>query len=950
MADNFKKALQPPHPGEKQVGKAISPPPCQRGIPIYPLRYGITDHPLDTKLFPKLTTAGYPALQGGKAYGLRVLRPGCYVYLCYMKDGRMWTQHYRVTADVRFAPIWWTEADDKDAAPGRLATPDETVAQPWLLAPEEKTATTVYLLVTDTVLTHRTLYKIETNQGGLRDKLATQVKPAGGDQQAHTFRAILAGNATVELIKPAISGTPYGYSWSEVKPEKEMADNNRIVGGMYTMLLPRKDVIPLAVALQDTIGIASELGYLCSLAVKDKDAFQTQNKHKLQSAALIDTYFKQAEASPDGKSQDGLDAIRRQKNMVDLNGARAFKSTHDQKLKNFDPPIRKTGADVVAWMRLLDDSKLLGTALRSFDLSCVRNAMDYEIAVLNCIGASVHTDDGLHELAKLIRAEPKLSPLWKALGAGDEPLMDRLNRYLIISRAVFGAADKYVEERAATAATNILAGMVQHFVATAPVNEARIQILRLRHVSARRFNITLGYTEISAEQFAHYAMEMQGYLVMGPDVFARWKLEMSQVPGRTPGSVETQGSQRIEVWEWETIGTAAVQGAAHGHAEPIPAIGNPLLRNLKRVRDIAVVKAAPLRTPAGVGFTGIGGALAVWTMRGAVKDLSKELNGTNAVSGFGALAGLAGSAIEVTTLALSMFMARKGNEILATTIATVGFKWGTTYAGGAAAAIMAVADTIRAVNASNDGNAEQASWYLGSALAGGVVAVATFAGGQAVLTTLAAGGGEAVAVLGFTPVGWLVIAVLATAVVIYCSVKAGSSQQSPVEIWLAHSAWGAAVRHFSLSQEMEAWHSLHFRPQITTKWEAAYGNSGTLRLRCTLPGDGNGDFRAVLRASLHGQPLQRVDAETAGKATGAFNLNLDKQFVVGRLSSDYGAERGWQIGMHHEAQVEVSYLYRPDPQKMPDLGLEQPDMPKPLIFTRDGAADESRLAPVRAPA
>lgn len=39
-AANYKKALGSIRPNEKRVGKAISPPPCERGVPLYPLRYG----------------------------------------------------------------------------------------------------------------------------------------------------------------------------------------------------------------------------------------------------------------------------------------------------------------------------------------------------------------------------------------------------------------------------------------------------------------------------------------------------------------------------------------------------------------------------------------------------------------------------------------------------------------------------------------------------------------------------------------------------------------------------------------------------------------------------------------------------------------------------------------------------------------------------------------------
>lgn len=121
MTTPYKKALGPDRPNEKKLREAISPPPCQRCIPVYPLRYGIADKALDRGTFPTLGIEDYPALTSGKAYGLRVLRPGTYVYLCYFENDRMWTQHYQVTEDVRFARIWWGRADEIDETPGRQA-------------------------------------------------------------------------------------------------------------------------------------------------------------------------------------------------------------------------------------------------------------------------------------------------------------------------------------------------------------------------------------------------------------------------------------------------------------------------------------------------------------------------------------------------------------------------------------------------------------------------------------------------------------------------------------------------------------------------------------------------------------------------------------------------------------------------------------------------------------
>ncbi|OXC90505.1 hypothetical protein BMR85_012250 [Achromobacter sp. KAs 3-5] len=72
--ESFKKALGSIRPNEKRLGKAISPPPCERGVPLYPLRYGIADYAWDREVFPRLNTEGYPALTAGKACGYSARR------------------------------------------------------------------------------------------------------------------------------------------------------------------------------------------------------------------------------------------------------------------------------------------------------------------------------------------------------------------------------------------------------------------------------------------------------------------------------------------------------------------------------------------------------------------------------------------------------------------------------------------------------------------------------------------------------------------------------------------------------------------------------------------------------------------------------------------------------------------------------------------------------------
>lgn len=56
---------------------------------------------------------------------------------------------------------------------------------------------------------------------------------------------------------------------------------------------------------------------------------------------------------------------------------------------------------------------------------------------------------------------------------------------------------------------------------------------------------------------------------------------------------------------------------------------------------------------------------------------------------------------------------------------------------------------------------------------------------------------------------------------------------------------------------------------------------------------------------------------------------------------------------HKDAQVELKYFYQPDPDQLPEIGLEQPGAPDALVFTSSSlfsdAIDPAKLAPVRPP-
>ncbi|WP_447578558.1 toxin VasX [Achromobacter kerstersii] len=925
-------ALQTPHPSAKQVGKAISPPPCEAGVPIYPLRYGIADAPYRSDLHTMLKTPGYPVLQGGKAYGLRVLRPGTYVYLLYFDHGQMWNRHYQVTEDIRFAPIWWGDADYEHSTPGSQSRPDVTGAAPYLLAPPAAINGPAYLLISDTVLTHDTLWQIEKNTDGLRDALATVVTPTGGPDQPHVFHAARLTVSTPELIRPTLSRVPMYYAWSEITPAQHYPDVSDVISQMYAALRARKDVVPLAVALQDPVGIASELNYLCATEVKKRDDYQAQSKHRLNSAGLIDAYFKQAEAN--STTPPALTALARQRALVNLPGARDFIPAYQARVEAFQTDITRACADVVAWLQRVNAAGLLGQAFSLFDQRCAQNARSFETTVLHCFGAAVHSDEGLAELAKHIEAAPDISPLWRALGAGDKPLMMRLAEPLTIGKGVFDAVDRLLEERPGTPITDLLTRLLWPYLAKARAEVAEVQVRRLRHVGEIRFGVTVGRRFVTPQQYLAYSVALQGYVAMGRDVELRWPGTFLPATGK--GQAATVQVGNIEIWEWETVGTATVVDKA----KAMDLEGNPLMRNLKR-----------LRAAAGGVSTGVGGALAIWGMRNAVEGWQRDKTVTSFATIYGASAALTAASIEAIALVLSSAANGRGNPLLATAIRIQGVRWGTIVAGGAAASALALADLARAARSSSESNPEQARMYLYSAMSGGMLALATGAGGSATIATLAAG--KTVAVLGLTPAGWAVIAILATSAVVYFTFKADETQHNPLEIWLRHSAWGVVTPRFTLAQELDAWHSLHFSPRITPQWQALRGIAGTLRLRCTLPEmAGQDDFQSKLRVTLYGKDLERVD-DTIASCTPDARVDLNTQYVIGPLTDDKGAECGWRIGMHEDAKVKLEYLYRPDPKELPTIGLEQPGAPEPLVFTSSSfffdSIDPAKLAPVRAP-
>ncbi|CAB3827216.1 toxin VasX [Achromobacter animicus] len=938
---NFKKALGSIRPNEKRLGKAIAPPPCERGVPLYPLRYGIADHALDKDVFPLLNTEGYPALAGGKAYGLRTLRPGTYVYLCYFEHGRMWTQHYQVTEDVKFARIWWSEADDQDATPGRLSRPDTVGAQTYLFAPDANTAETVHILVSDTLLSHRTLWAIETNEGGLRDALSTQSRPAGNPYQEHIFDATLLGQAAPELVSPSGHGAPKPFVWSEIQFPKEAPNHHNILGNMYIALLPRKDFTPLVVALQDPIGIASELHYLITRSVALKTEYAGRNAHKLQSATLIRDYFEGMKKQTSRNPALGH-TMAKQQNLVNYAGAMSFPDGYAKEIEGFDSTIAAAVNDSLEWVRLIDPSRLLGKALHCFDRGVIHNAHDYENAVFQCIGGLVHSEAGIQVLSDLISLPVDKSPYWLALANGSELLVARLKASSgEIAKNLFSVMDKVLEQHQLTTASNALIGLLQ--VLPEP-KVADLLMPRLRHVMEVRAGFTIVRYDIGLGDLQRAAYELQGYQTLGEDGLRGWKMP-------SPRIKPADEDKRTSVYDWVKVGETTYRELDEAQTDkpvlpPSKAVrmeGNPFINMLIR-----------LRSPAGHLFAGLGGLLALNAFSNAWKNLSRtDANSANYVSVFGATSAVVAAGVEISFSMIAFGAMRQGNAALALSLSVSAAKRGLAVFGAGAAGLAAVADLIRAIRAFIDGNPEQAGMLVGSAIASGIIAVAMGAGGTAAAASLVSGG--TAIVLGLNPAGWAIVAGIVAVVSVGFAFGVDITTHGPVELWLKYSAWGVEDRHYSNAEELEAVHGILYRPRLTTEWTNASGYTvGALRISCQLPDNSDylGDrFQSRLSLTMRGRQLSHVDGPIA-YAPGTKPVDYEVECIVSRLGGT-GKECGWSILMHEDAEVALEYLYFPDPERHPTLAIRQPCAPAPLAFTSGGwfkePIDQSKLEPVRPP-
>ncbi|HAP26832.1 MAG TPA: hypothetical protein DCR74_14695 [Achromobacter sp.] len=453
----------------------------------------------------------------------------------------------------------------------------------------------------------------------------------------------------------------------------------------------------------------------------------------------------------------------------------------------------------------------------------VHNAHDYENAVLQCIGGLVHSKDGIQVLSNLISLAVDKSPYWLALANGSDLLLARLKSSSgEIAKNIFSVMDKFLEEHKLTAASNALIGLLQ---AVPEPKVADVLMPRLRHVMEVRAGFTIVRYDIDLGDLQRAAFELQGYQALGEDELRGWKMPSPRIK---PADVD----KRTSVYDWVKVGETTYRELDEAQTDkpvlpPSRAVrmeGNPFISMLNR-----------LRTPVGHLFTGLGGLLALNAFSNAWKGLrnSDEI-AANYVRIFGATSAVVAAGVEISSSVIGFGAMRQGNSALALRMSVIAAKRGVAVFGAGAAGLAAVADLIKAIRAFIDSNPEQAGMLVGSAIAGGIINVAMWAGGTATAAALV-GGGTAI-VLGLNPAGWAIAAGIAGVFSVGFAFGVDITKHGPVELWLKHSAWGVEDRHYSNAEELEAVHSILYRPRLTTEWTNASGYTvGALRISCQLP-------------------------------------------------------------------------------------------------------------------
>ena len=800
------KALQPPHPSAKQLGKAISPPPCERGTPLYPLRYGITDKPVNAEIFPTLTAALYPKLVDGKTYGLRVLRPRSYVYLFFRQHGRMWTRHYQVTDNIRFAPIWWTDEDYTADVPGRAQAPDEAGAARFLLVPPGVEDDTVHVRITDTILSHAALWRIENDTAGWRSLLST---PVNLEQvaQANVFPASLL--TQVPELAPALPNAPKPYPWSESQPDTDGFQS--ILNAMSAAARPRTDLVPKAVAVHDLAGLLSELNVLVGSRLDQLQTYSADAARKLRVSEMIDELGslkrreaelyaekndvirsaipshipgRSNEAGRERSYQAGLAAERKRLAYARNTERKRFEDAHPEKLKHHIDAVTRAATDL--WTVFNDQRE-------QFDRIIATHAPDTIGHLdLRCLVG--------HTLPALIHCKAGNDYLLEQVGpAGPTGLL---------GKAVFGTPQviSYAE---------LSAGPIRQASSTALAALQKVLEALPADGASHQLSVMLG------------ALVAQGHL-RSPDAFwtSVYRPIMEVLDGAIARAHDVPLSD-VGNWMRDQMGMKGVNGF---RPKTVDRAAHTLvtLYDTQDVQEkLAQVRTLPQRIRfwhnVQLSLGGVAVFATVYSAGEAFRALGKEdgLSLGNALNATGRVLGVsaAGAAMTRMHFEKQRDLAKLRGELkLAEAFDQVARKWELRAIGAAAVAALAIGAKDWWEAAYKDtGSAAGISFASGSVqMVAGTVGFlhlsgklkARFLVGWAESGLSALRAGAAVARIGAGPIGWILLAAEALYFVLRQTHQT-AADEAKVTTWIARSLWGIHGKQTPFASDEEELHEFH---------------------------------------------------------------------------------------------------------------------------------------------
>ncbi|WP_155631949.1 toxin VasX [Burkholderia cepacia] len=908
MATRYDKALGPNHPSEKQVGKAISPPPCEHGIPVYPLRYGVADAPCHASTG---LSSPYPVLSAGKQQGLRMLRPGCFLYVRYVKDGRMWTRQYSVTENGRSTALWWTEKDYRNEFPGRHARIDGGTDRPYVLIPKEQASGPVWLMVSDSMLSHRALCEMERDSAR-RDLLMRKINPLGG-KQAHCFAV---GHLPQAL--PELSGQIY--PWSASLPKK--AAGQAVADATRVAALPQKDVDLLAVALPDPVGMLMDLNQLVGAALQDQEPYVTEAARKLRVWGMIESLADAARqraiqeavtsvtiggvrTHADYPYQRGKAGYASRMRFADHQAYDAFIKEHPKRLASLQKAVEVAAVDL--WEAFQSVKPAYTTLLTLYENKDVENFIDRRLVGACTLTGLVHhpkgeaylqkyvTTDGLTGwLHDLVLGHPQVGDWvdWRNSGAVAGGL---------INDAVIERAQTLLKSIPADAASQQLSVMIGALVARS----------KLR--SPAQF-----WT--SAYRPAFEALD-------------------GQLAGAVPVKLKDAGT-----WVRDQLG---IEGGEGFRPRTVAQKANEMLV-LYRMQDVQqalndMEKAPTELRRAHNTRVGIGGlAVMVSTYNAAVafNALGKEdgLTLANALDAGGKVLGLGSSSLfmaQVYRNRLANLAREAGQKAKADSLLELAKRLELMAIGTAAVAalVLAVKDEVFGTRAENG---KPAAW---NAVSGAIAGTAASLGGLYVLGRVGpkwlVGFAErgiavarvpfAVARMGSGPLGWMLLALdglYSAARVMHDRVAA----EQAVNDWISRSVWGNRRNssYFDLKpleqykndiEELQAFYTLFLKPAITADVQVLNtigaltipGMGELRRITVTLPGWKSqiSQYRikqvhgALGRVAMYEALEQVVEQDGVGVVT------LSNDVLIGKTEVEY-----WPNGFTepHYKLCESNYL------------------------------------------